>query len=261
MTRSLALTATAAALAAAALPPAAAPAASWTAPRAATAAGSAFPTSVAADARGRMAIGFARTLSGRNRAEVRTGTTGGFLRGDSIVLQSQRHAVFDVQVALPPGGRRAAAAWLAFSNRAHRLPATTIAAARGSGPPQPLTPEGTESAYRPRFVTGGDGSLGLVWSRRTTSRGRAVLGSVYGAPFALPAPGVASQPQVAVDPDGAMVAVWVDAAGRVLAAEAPAGGTFGAPLVLSATGRARDPQIAVAASGAVVVAWLQSAGT
>jgi hypothetical protein len=116
MRRSLTATVTAAALGAAALSPAAATAGSWTSARAATSSGSAFGPSVTADDRGRMAIGFQRSLGGRNRAEVRTGTTGSFLRGDSILLQSQRHAVFDVQVALAPGGGRLAAAWLAFSS-------------------------------------------------------------------------------------------------------------------------------------------------
>ncbi|HEX2103282.1 MAG TPA: hypothetical protein VHF51_06495 [Solirubrobacteraceae bacterium] len=261
MRRSLALTTTVAALFAAALAPAAATAGSWTAPRAATRAGTSFAASVTADLRGRMAVGFTRRLAGRNRAEVRTGRTRDFLRGDSILLQSQRHAVFDVQVALPSDGGRLAAAWLAFSNRAHRVRATTIDARGDFGTPQPLTAEGRESAYQPRFVSGADGSLRLVWSRRTTARGRPVLGSVYGAPFALPAPGVGSSPQVAVDPDGTTVVVWLDAAaGRVLAAQAPAGGTFGAPVVLSGAGRAREPRTVVTAAGGVVAAWLETTG-
>jgi hypothetical protein len=261
MRRQIALTLTAAALGAAALAPAAAQAGSWTAPRAATSAGSSFGPSVAADARGRMAVGFARNYRGRNRAEVRTGRTRDFLRGGSILLQSQRHAVFDVEVGLPPDGGRLAAAWLAFGNNAHRLRATTIDATGAFGTPQTLTAEDTESAYEPEFVTGGDASMRLVWARRTTSRGRPVLGSVYGAPFALPAPGVGSQPGVAVDRNGVTVVVWLDAAaGRVLAAQAPPGGAFGAPVVLSGAGRARDPQVAVTASGAVVAAWIETTG-
>src|SRR3954463_9988261 len=110
MRRSLALAAAAAALGPAALAPPPAPAASWTPPRAATSAGSAFAPSVTADARGRMAVGFLRSLRGRQRAEVRTGRTRSSLRGDSILLQSQRHAVFGLTVALPSDGGRLAAA-------------------------------------------------------------------------------------------------------------------------------------------------------
>jgi hypothetical protein len=207
-----------------------------------------------------MAIGFGRRLDGRNRAEVRTGRTRSGLSGDSILLQSQRHAVFGLTVALPSDGGRLAAAWLAFSGRAHRLQATTINAAGEFGTPQPLTAEGTESAYEPAFVAGADGSTTLVWSRRTTSRARPVLGSTFGAAFALPAPGVGSRPKAAVDADGATVVVWTDTAGRVLAAQAPKGGAFGVPVVLSAAGRARDPQIVAGADGGVVAAWVANAG-
>jgi hypothetical protein len=201
------------------------------------------------------------TREGKTHPGCHPGRTREFLRGDSILLQSQRHAVFDVQVALPSDGGRLAAAWLAYSNGAHRVRATTIDARGAFGTPQSLTVEGTESSYEPRFVPGADGSLRLVWSRRTTSRGRPVLGSVYGAPFALPAPGVGSQPQVAVDQDGTTVVVWVDAAaGRVLAAQAPAGSAFGAPFVLSGPGRARDPQVTVNEAGAAVAAWVETTG-
>jgi hypothetical protein len=261
MRRSLAVTTAAAALAATALAPAAAPAASWTAPRAATSAGSSFLPAVTADLRGRMAVGFLRTLDGRSRAEVRTGRTRDFLRGDSILLDRSAHSMSGIDVALPSDGGRLAVVWRRFETAAHRLRAATIDARGAFGTPQPLTAEGPESAYEPTFVAGADGSLRLVWSRRTTSRGRPVLGSVFGAPFALPAPGVGSTPDVAVDLDGTTVAVWVDAAaGRVLAAQAPAGGAFGAPVVLSGPGRARDPQVTVDSSGTAVAAWVETTG-
>jgi hypothetical protein len=261
MRRSLALTATAAALGAAAVAPAAAPAASWTAPRAATSAGESFLPAVTADLRGRMAVGFLRTLDGRSRAEVRTGRTNDFLRGDSMLLDRSAHSMSGIAVALPSDGGRLAVAWRRFESRAHRLRAATIDAQGDFGTPQPLTATGPESAYEPEFVAGADGSLRLVWSRRTTSRGRPVLGSVFGAPFALPAPGVGSTPQVAVDRDGTTVVVWVDqAAGRVLASQAPAGGAFGAPVVLSGTGRARDPQVTISEAGTAIAAWVETTG-
>jgi len=261
MRRSLALTAAVAALGSAALAPAAASAGSWTAPRAATGAGRSFLPSVTADLRGRLAVGFLRTLDGRSRAEVRTGRTRDFFRGDSIVLDRSTHSMSDITVALPSDGGRLAVAWRRFESRAHRLRAATIDARRAFGTPQPLTATGPESAYEPEFVAGTDGSRRLVWSRRTTSRGRPVLGSVFGAPFALPAPGVGSTPQVAVDLDSTTVVVWVDvAAGRVLAAQAPAGGAFGTPVVLSGPGRARDPQVTVSEAGAALAAWVETTG-
>src|SRR5215210_2686085 len=137
MRRSLALTATAAALCAAAAVPAAAPAASWTAPRAATSAGSSFLPAVTADLRGRMAVGFLRTLDGRSRAEVRTGRTRAFLSGASIVLDRSARSMSGIAVALPSDGGRLAVAWRRVERGAHRLRATTIDATGAFGTPQP----------------------------------------------------------------------------------------------------------------------------
>jgi hypothetical protein len=256
----LAATALAAAALGAALPASTA-AASWTAPRAATSAGTSFTPSVAADDRGRIALGFVRELGSADRAEVRRGTTRALLRGGSIVVDRTR-SISEAVVALEPGGGPLAVAWRRVEDRAQRLRATTVDDAGRFGAPQPLTADGPESAYEPTFVAAADGSLRLVWSRRTSQSGRPVLGSGFGAPFALPAPGVGTQPQVAVDGDGTTVVVWVDIpTGHVLTASAPAGGTFGPTATLSATGRARDPQLTVSASDAVVAAWTRSVGT
>jgi hypothetical protein len=259
MRRSLALALAAAALGAAALP-APAGAASWSAPRAVATAGRSSQPDVAADARGRLAVGFVRQLRGVNRAEVRTGTTRGGLRGASIVLERSSHLVDSVAIGLPPNGADLAAAWRGFDDRALRLRATTIAGGRASGP-QALTADGTESAYSPRFVARPDGALRLVWSRRRSAAGAALAGTAFGPPFALPAPGVGAEPQVAIDADGTTVVVWIDqASGRAMAARAPAGGAFGPPAVLSASGRARDPQLAISTTGTAVAAWIQSNG-
>src|ERR671938_1872527 len=120
MRRSLAVPLTAAAVAAAALP-ASAGAASWSAPRAVASSGRSSQPDVAADVRGRLAIGFVRRLRGVSRAEVRTGTTRSGLRGASIVLERSTHLVDSVAVALPPSGADVAAAWRGFDNRALRL--------------------------------------------------------------------------------------------------------------------------------------------
>jgi hypothetical protein len=262
MPRSLALLPALAALAAAAVAPAAAGAVSWSAPRAAASSGRSFEPAVAADVRGRMAVGFVRDLGGTGRAEVRRGTTRSGLTSASIVLDRSSHLVDSVAVALPSSGADLAVAWRRFDNRAERLRATTITARGTVRAPQPLTAEGTESAYAPAFVAGDDGGLRLVWARRTTERGVPVLSSAFGPPFALPAPGVGSAPQVAVDADGTTVVVWVDpASGRAMAAQAPAGGAFGPPTALSASGRARDPQLALSTTGTAVAAWIQSNGS
>jgi hypothetical protein len=259
MRRSLALPLAAAALAAAALP-ASAGAASWSAPHAVGATGRMSQPAVAADVRGRLAIGFVRQIGGDNRAEVRQGTTRSGLSGPSIVLERSSHLVDSVAVGLPASGADLVTAWRRVQNRALRLYAATITGGRPRAT-QPLTLDGNESAYSPAFVAAPGGALELVWSRRTTEAGAALAGTALGAPFALPAPGVGAEPQVAVDADGTTVVVWVDAGtGRAMAAQAPAGGAFQPPQVLSASGRARAPQLAISSTGTAVAAWQQSNG-
>src|SRR3954447_15383786 len=267
MRRSLALPLAAAALAAAALP-ASATAASWSTPHAVGSTGRMSQPAVAADVRGRLAIGFVRQLRGDNRAEVRSGTTRSGLRGPSIVLDRSSHFVDSVAVGLPASGADLVTAWRRVEDRALRLHAATIAGGR-TVRTQALTSDGTESAYSPSFVAGPGGTLELVWSRRTSQAGAPLAGTAFGAPFALPAPGVGAEPRVAIDADGTTVVVWVDSAsGRAMAAQAPAGGggrppaggAFGPPQVLSASGRARAPQLAISTTGTAVAAWLQSNG-
>jgi hypothetical protein len=260
MRRSLALPLAAAALAAATLP-ASAGAASWSAPRAVGTTGRISQPAVAADARGRLAVGFVRQIRGDSRAEVRQGTTRAGLRGPSIVLERSSHLVDSVAVGLPPSGSDLAVAWRRVQNRALRLYGSTISDGR-TRRRQALTLDGTESAYSPAFVFAPGGTLRLVWSRRRSQAGAELVGTSFGAPFALPAPGVGSEPQVAMDADGTTVVVWVDAvSGRAMGAQARAGQAFGPPQVLSASGRARAPRVAVSNSGTAVAAWLQSNGS
>src|SRR3954447_5320198 len=164
MRRSLALPFAAAALAAAALP-ASATAASWSAPHAVGSTGRMSQPAVAADVRGRLAIGFVRQIRGDSHAEVRSGTTRGGLRGPSIVLERSSRFVDSVAVGLPASGAELVTAWRRVENRALRLRAATIAGGRTIRT-QALTTDGTESAYSPTFVAGSDGGLRLVWSRR-----------------------------------------------------------------------------------------------
>jgi hypothetical protein len=259
MRRSLALALAAAAVAGAAVP-ASAGAASWSAPHGVGSSGRMSQPAVAADVRGRLAIGFVRQIRGDNRAEVRQGTTRSGLRGPSIVLERSSRFVDSVAVGLPASGADLVAAWRRVENRALRLRATTIAGGRPVRT-QALTTDGTESAYSPSFVAGPGDALRLVWARRRSEAGAQLAGTAFAAPFALPAPGVGAEPQVAVDADGTTIVVWIDQpTGLAMAAQAPPGGAFQPPQVLSASGRARDPQIAISTTGTAVAAWLQSNG-
>jgi hypothetical protein len=249
----------AAALACAAALPSSALGGSWTAPRAATSAGEAFGPVVAADARGRIAVGFGRALGDVRRAEVRRGTLRSGLQGGSLVLDSFDGNLDGVVVGLTGNSSRLAVAWRRRANAAQRLRAATVSLGGTVTGPVDLTPDGTESAFFPRFGTGADGVLRLFWDRRTTSAGRAVQGAAFGPRFAVPAPGVGANPAVAVDPDGTMVAVWTRN-GQLLTASAPAGGVFGPVTALEAGGYAREAQAVVTDGGDVVAAWLASSG-
>ena len=250
---------TVAALLVAAAVPSSAPAGSWSAERAATDAGTAYDPSVAADARGRLALGWGRQLGDVRRAEVRRGTLRRFLRGPALVLDASTGNLDGVTVALSGNSSLLAVAWRRRLDAAQRLRGATVTLNGTVDGPASLTPNGAESAFFPRFVGGGAGALRLIWDRRTSSAGRALAGTGFGAPFTVPGRGVSSAPAVAVDPDGTTVAVWTDA-GRVLTASAPAGGSFGPSVELSAAGYAREPQAVLTNGGDVVAAWLSSSG-
>ena len=249
----------AAALFAAAALPSSALAGSWSTERAATQAGTAYDPSVAADARGRIALGWGRQLGDVRRAEVRRGTLRRFLRGPALVLDSTTGNLDSVTVALSGNASLLAVAWRRRQDAAQRLFGATLTLNGMVDGATPLTPNGPESAYFPRFVTDGDNALRLIWDRRTSSAGRVLRGTGFDAPFAVPGRGVNSGPAIAVDPDGTTVAVWTDG-GRVLTASAPAGGAFGPSVVLSAAGYAREPQAVTTDGGDVVAAWLSSSG-
>ncbi|HEX6389731.1 MAG TPA: hypothetical protein VFZ89_09795 [Solirubrobacteraceae bacterium] len=250
---------TAVALLAAAALPSSASAGSWSAERPATNAGTAFGPTVAADARGRIAVGWVRQLRGARRAEVRRGTLRGFLRGPALVLDSTTGNLDGVTVALSGDTSLLAVAWRRRLDAAQRLRGATVSLSGTVVGPAALTAEGSESAYFPRWVAGGDGPPRLIWDRRTSSAGRALRGTGFGAPFALPGRGVSSAPAIAVEPSGTVVAVWTQG-GRVLTASAPPGAAFGPTTVLSAAGYARQVQAVATDDGDVVAAWLSSSG-
>jgi hypothetical protein len=242
-------------LALAAAAPAAAQAGTWTPPRAATSAGAASGPSVAADVRGRIVLGFTRTLRGDSRAEVRTGTLRRGVRGPSILLDHQRRLVDDVTVAFAPAIGGPVVAWRRYADGAQRLRGAVIARPGETPSPETLT-AGSESAYEPRFTAGADGVLRLVYDRRTASASRSLLSPTwgFGGEMQLPGTGISSQPRLAVAADGSRVAAWLTAGGVSTAQGAP-DGSFGPATPLPTAGYARDLQLAQAQDGTVLLAW------
>ena len=74
----------------------------------------------------------------------------------------------------------------------------------------------------------------------------------------------ASQPDLDVDDDGNVVAVWTESQGanvRVKAAARPAGGSFGSVQTVSASGQNADrPRVSIDSEGKAVAVWIQYAG-
>ncbi len=250
----------AAAIALAATAPAAAEAGSWTSARAATSAGQSFDPSVAADSRGRIALGFARHLDGRNRAEIRQGRLRDGVQGASTVIDSLTGNLDDVTVGLRAGAPAADIVWRRLAANAQRLFATSVRPG-STTPPRTRTEltTGPSSGYEPRWVDGADGTRRLVYDLRTTSAERTVTNQLYGPASSLPGTGVASQPGLVVAANGTRTASWQDG-GRVFIADAAPGAAYGAAVTPATAGYARDVQIVQGADGTVVVAWLASTG-
>ncbi len=70
----------------------------------------------------------------------------------------------------------------------------------------------------------------------------------------------AQHPQIAVDPSGDAIAVWVNSSEVVNASVAALGDSFGATTALSTGGPAGDPTLAVDGNGDAVAGWLESTG-
>ena len=257
LSRLLSTSVAAAALATAIAAPAGA--ATWTPAREATRAGQASWPVVAADPGGRFTLGYIRERGGAYRAELRRGVVARGLRGGPLVLDASDEDLSALALKQFSTGR-IGVAWLRHEDRAQGPRAATVTADGEMRGPVDLVPAGTDSASAPRWVSAPGADPLLVWDRRSGSAAATLDGHRWGTPMPLPGAGIASQVSVVAERGGGRIAVWA-AAGRVLAAEAPARGAFGAPVILSGPGTARDPQLARSADGTVVAGWVRNEGT
>jgi hypothetical protein len=123
----------------------------------------------------------------------------------------------------------------------------------------------------PQLALDPQGNAVAVWTRRNGTNfiiqsASRPAGGVWQAPVDLSlAGGNASNPQVAVDPQGNAVAVWFrsNATNYIIQAAArPAGGVWQAPVDLSVAGQnAYDPQVALDSQGNAVAVWERSNGS
>lgn len=135
-----------------------------------------------------------------------------------------------------------------------------------SAPVALSAPGGT--AHSARVALDAAGNAVAVWVRHDGSSFIAQaafrpVGGSFGPAVDLSEPGrSASDPQVASDGAGNVLAVWRRFDGahqRVQYAERPAGGAFGAPATVSAAGAdARTPRVTSNGSGGAVISWTRA---
>jgi len=122
-----------------------------------------------------------------------------------------------------------------------------------------------QDAFLPQIAIAPDGAATAVWRRSNGTNNviqattRPPSGS-FGAPVDLSAAGqTATNPQIAIAPDGAATAVWRRSNGAnfiIQTATRPPGGSFGVVVDLSAAGQsAFDPRIAIAPDGTATAVW------
>jgi hypothetical protein len=172
---------------------------------------------------------------------------------------------FDPDVAVAPSGD-ATVVWHRFDGVRTRAQWTARRAGGSFAPAQALSPSG-EAALDPRVGVDREGAATTVWrgsagGSRSLVRAatRPAAGGGFGAPATLSVDGQdAREPDLAVAPDGAAVAVWsrFDGTRHVIeAATRPAGGVFGPAERVSEAGQnAEAPRVEMDAEGRALVAW------
>jgi len=284
-----------------AMPAAAGAATPWSAPRAVTASGLAREPAVALGGPDAAAVSYVRHLSGVDRVELRRGTVDR-LGTPTILDRDARHGLdsptltysghdallvwrrfrdantrvlelASVTRAGAVGGPRAItgppnAFSPAFASPDvltfwRREAAYTIAIANRAAGAKTRLPAG--AAFESQVVKLADGRLVAAWPSGGAifAATRAPGATAFGAAMRLSAPGgFARSPQLAVTPDGHVVALWTqsDGVGRALVTAArPPGGAFGAPTtVLASSEQVLTVHALGSSAGDVLVAFVSA---
>jgi hypothetical protein len=191
--------------------------------------------------------------------------------GASVILSA---ASFSLEPEVPVpwvaanAADQAAAIWDSYDHNNDTDNTTVEAAVRSAdgswGTPIDLGSVG--SGVAPRVVIDGQGNATAVWNVNSGTQASVLAatrpaGGTWSTPVQLSATGeFAVQPQVAVDAQGGVTAVWVHDDGAnshiVQAAVRPAGGPWQSPVDVSAVGESGvDPEVAVDAQGDATVVW------
>ena len=180
-----------------------------------------------------------------------------------VMLSTVGGDAWDPQVAVGADSI-ATVAWSRSDGSNLRVQATTRAPNGSWSSPVTLSEAGAD-AWNPQVVVGSDGTATAVWrgwdggSDRIQASSRPAKG-VWSTPATLSTvSGNVYDPQVAVDPQGMVTAVWSwwnGDYGQVQAASQPPGGTWSRPVTLSSCCEdAQAPRIAAGPDGRATALW------
>ncbi len=185
----------------------------------------------------------------------------------AVNLSAAGQYASDPQVAVGPDGATTIT-WYRFNGFHYIIQAATRPAGSATFSAAVDLSEDSRSAQSPQVAVGPDGATTITWRRFNgfhdiiQAATRPAGSATFSAAVNLSADGrYASEPQVAVGPDGATTITWYrsnDAGADIIQARTrPAGsGTFSAAVDLSAAERAASsPQVAVGPDGATTITW------
>jgi hypothetical protein len=172
-------------------------------------------------------------------------------------------------MAVDPNGH-VVAVWMAYQQGQYTIQAATLSLGESWSQPVCLAGLG-QQASRPQVAVDPVGNAIAIWSRlidskRVIQAARLPFKGEWSVPLNVSASDQDSQnPQIAIDPAGNAVAVWVEWSEQesiVQAATLPFEGHWSAPLALSARGEyAADPQVVINAASYAFAVWDSSKGT
>jgi hypothetical protein len=223
---------------------------------------------VALDPQGNAVGVWTRSDGLNNRIEAASRPSGGAF-GAAQILSAAGENASGPQPALDPQGN-ALAVWQRFDGSDSRIEAASRPSGGAFGAAQILSAAG-ENAFEPQVALDPQGNALAVWRRLEGSDFRIEAasrppGGAFGPAQILSAPGQdATEPQVALDPQGNALAVWTRSDGsnfRIEAASRPPGGAFGPAQTLSAPGQsAFGPQPALDPQGNALAVWRRFDGS
>lgn len=230
--------------------------------------GTAFPQ-IAVDAKGNAIAVWQRWDNTRTKIWANRYLVGsGWGTATPIEPDNQGDATYP-QVAVDPKGN-AVAVWQQGDDE--RIWANRYVVGSGWGTAELITSDDASNAHYPQVAIDPAGNAVAVWSQADVDEGsshvwanRYDVESGWGTATMVDDTGTASNPQVAIDAAGNVVAVWEQWDGtrkNIRANRYVVGSGWGtATLIEAGAGAARYPQVAISPGGSAVVTWIQSDGT